>query len=255
MIRTVRYGRLRVILPSGAVVEKAGSEPGPDAMIIIRRWRLLRRLIVAGDVGFAEGFLNEEWTTPDLTALIRLAAQNRDALAPAIDGSLLMRVINRAGHLLNANTRKGSRRNIEAHYDLGNDFYKEWLDSSMLYSSAIFDETTATLEAAQRQKLERIRQKLALTGGERVLEIGCGWGALALHLATQSDADVTGITLSPPSSIGRRKSSARPASRGGWICVCRIIEISAASSTGSSRSRCLKPWGSLLAELLRDLKT
>ncbi|MDP9835707.1 cyclopropane-fatty-acyl-phospholipid synthase [Neorhizobium huautlense] len=197
LIRHLRYGHLKVVLPSGAVVEKTGPEPGPDATIVMRRWRALRRLVTAGDIGFAEGFIDGDWTTPDLTELIRLAARNGEALAPAIDGHVVMRLANRIGHLLNANTKRGSRRNIEAHYDLGNNFYKEWLDASMLYSSGIFDEDTSTLEASQRKKLDRIREKLDLEGGESVLEIGCGWGALAVDLAARAKANVTGITLSP----------------------------------------------------------
>lgn len=197
LIRHLRYGHLKVVLPSGAVVEKIGPEPGPDATIVMRRWRALRRLVTAGDIGFAEGFIDGDWTTPDLTELIRLAARNGEALAPAIDGHVVMRLANRISHLLNANTKRGSRRNIEAHYDLGNDFYKEWLDPSMLYSSGIFDADTTTLEASQRKKLDRIREKLNLEGGESVLEIGCGWGALAVDLAARAKANVTGITLSP----------------------------------------------------------
>ena len=197
LVANLRYGRLRVVLPSGEAVEVSGPEPGPDAVILMHRWRMLRRVLAAGDIGFAEGFLQGDWTTPDLTAVIRLAAQNSDALAPAIGGNGVMRFLNRLGHLLNANSKRGSRRNIEAHYDLGNDFYKEWLDASMLYSSAMFDETTPTLETAQRKRLARIREKLSLSGGERVLEIGCGWGALAADLAGNSQADVVGITLSP----------------------------------------------------------
>jgi len=197
LIRNLRHGHLKVVLPSGAVVEKTGPEPGPEATIVMRRWRALRRLVTAGDIGFAEGYIDGDWTTPDLTALIRLAARNGKALAPAIDGNVVMRLANRIGHLLNANTKRGSRRNIEAHYDLGNDFYKEWLDPSMLYSSGIFDADTPTLEASQAKKLDRIREKLDLEGGESVLEIGCGWGALAVDLANRSEASITGITLSP----------------------------------------------------------
>jgi len=197
LIGDIQFGRLRIVLPSGAVIEKRGSEHGPEAAIVMRNWRMLRRLVTAGDIGFAEGFLAGDWTTPDLTAVIRFAARNSEALSPAIDGNVLMRFIHRISHLLNANTKKGSRRNIEAHYDLGNDFYGQWLDRTMLYSSAIYDEATPDLEAAQQKRLDRIRQKLALEGGESVLEIGCGWGALAVELATRSDANVVGLTLSP----------------------------------------------------------
>jgi cyclopropane-fatty-acyl-phospholipid synthase len=112
-------------------------------------------------------------------------------------GSLAMRMVNRVRHMLRPNSRKGSRKNIEAHYDLGNDFYKQWLDSSMLYSSAIWADHTPDLESAQQHRLDRIREGLELKGGETVLEIGCGWGALAEHLAVEADAKVTGITLSP----------------------------------------------------------
>jgi cyclopropane-fatty-acyl-phospholipid synthase len=193
----LEFGRLRVVLPSGAVIDKAGLEDGPDATIVVKRWRMLRRLIASGDIGFAEGYMDGDWTTPDLTAVIRLAARNDAALAPAITGSVVMRLANRIFHMLHPNTRKGARKNIEAHYDLGNDFYKQWLDPSMLYSSAIWTEETRTLEQAQQHRLNRIREKMELSGGEDVLEIGCGWGALAEHIAVAADAKVTGITLSP----------------------------------------------------------
>lgn len=196
-IAGLEFGRLRVVLPSGAVVEKAGLEDGPDAVIVVRRWRMLRRLISSGDIGFAEAYMDGDWTTPDLTSVIRLAARNNDALAPAITGSTVMRLANRIFHVLHPNTRKGARKNIEAHYDLGNEFYSQWLDPSMLYSSAIWTDETRTLDEAQQHRLDRIRQKLELSGGETVLEIGCGWGALAEHLAVEADARVTGITLSP----------------------------------------------------------
>lgn len=193
----VSYGHIKIVLPSGQVINKQGAHSGPEAIILIRNWRMLRRVIAAGDIGFAEGFIEGDWTTPDLTAVIRFAARNGKALAPAIEGGLLMRVVNRMKHLFRANTRRGSRKNIEAHYDLGNDFYALWLDPSMLYSSAVFDETTRTLEEAQSRKLDRIAEKLGLAGGESVLEIGCGWGALATYLAKVNRSKVTGITLSP----------------------------------------------------------
>lgn len=197
LLNNIDRGRLRITLPGGGTIEKSGTSEGIDAILVLHNWRAIRRLFVNGDIGFAEGFIENDWSTPDLTALIRFAAQNRDAFTKSMRGSLPMRLINRLAHGLNANTRRGSRRNIEAHYDLGNEFYRQWLDPSMLYSSAIFDLMTPTLEAAQQKKLERIAEKLQLTGNKDVLEIGCGWGALAIHLATQHNANVTGITLSP----------------------------------------------------------
>jgi cyclopropane-fatty-acyl-phospholipid synthase len=196
LLRKVGHGSLTLILPSGARIERRGPEEGPEATIVILRWRMLSRTLTGGDIGFAEAYLRGEWTSPDLTAVIRFAARNNAALERAIQGNVLMRTVHRLGHIVNANTRHGSRRNIEAHYDLGNDFYRRWLDPSMLYSSAIFSDATQTLEAGQRQKLDAITAMLRLSPGESVLEIGCGWGALALHLA-ECGGRVTGITLSP----------------------------------------------------------
>lgn len=190
-------GRLRVVLPSGRGFVRVGALPGPEATIQIRRWRLLRRILTGGDIGFAEGWLDGDWTSPDPVAVIRVAARNTEQLRRAVRGSPVFRSIERLRHVLNGNSRRGSRRNIEAHYDLGNDFYRLWLDGTMLYSSALWDPATPSLEAAQARKLDRIGDLLALDGGESVLEIGCGWGALAAHLADVGAGRVTGITLSP----------------------------------------------------------
>ncbi|MDR6431932.1 cyclopropane-fatty-acyl-phospholipid synthase family protein [Brucella pseudogrignonensis] len=197
LLSQVQHGRLTLVLPSGKVIFGQGGLAGPEAKIIIRSWRCLRRLLTGGDIGFAQAYIAGEWTSPDLTSVIRFAVRNRDTLLSSLRGSVWMRTLNRIGHLFNANTRRGSRRNIEAHYDLGNDFYRRWLDPSMLYSSAIWSETTPSLESAQEYKLQCIADKLALEGGEKVLEIGCGWGALASFLAKHDGTHVTGITLSP----------------------------------------------------------
>ncbi|MEE9924629.1 MAG: cyclopropane-fatty-acyl-phospholipid synthase [Brucella anthropi] len=197
LLKQVQHGRLVLSLPGGEVIAVNGLLPGPEAKIAIVKWNSLRRLLTGGDIGFAQSYIEGEWTSPHLTSVIRFAARNRVTLTSTLRGSGWMRVLNRISHLLNANTRRGSRRNIEAHYDLGNDFYARWLDPSMLYSSAIWNETTHSLESAQKQKLQCIAEKLALEGGERILEIGCGWGALAGYLANCHNANVTGITLSP----------------------------------------------------------
>lgn len=269
LLAGLRYGRLRVTLPSGAVIDKTGTEPGPEAVIVMHRWRMLRRLVIGGDIGFAEGFIEGDWTTPDLTALIRFAARNTEVLASAIEGSPFGRILNRLGHLFHANTRRGSRRNIEAHYDLGNDFYKQWLGPSMLYSSAIWDATTPTLEAAQALKLERVREKLALAGGETVLEIGCGWGALAADLATEADAKVTGITLSP-SQLSWAKAAAYDSGKAERIDLRlqdyrdlegsfdRIVSIEMFEAVGEAYwpsyfdtlKRCLKPGGRAVLQII-----
>ncbi|MGO4352737.1 class I SAM-dependent methyltransferase [Rhizobium sp. RAF36] len=197
LIKDLRRGRLTIILPEGEHVTERGTEDGPDATIVIRRWGALRRLAVSGDLGAAEGYIHGDWTTPDLTALIRLVAANATLLSPALSGTWIARLVSRLRHILNSNTRRGSRRNVEAHYDLGNEFYKHWLDSAMLYSSAVFESATQTLESAQQNRLQLIRDKLDMSDGHCVLEVGCGWGALALDIATHSNSHVMGLTLSP----------------------------------------------------------
>lgn len=197
LVASLAVGTLRVILPSGATVLKTGALPGPEATIHLHRWRTLFRVVLGGDIGFGEAFVAGDWSSPDLVQLLRLAARNLDALETTIRGSTLARTFARLRHLARPNSKRGSKRNIVAHYDLGNDFYRRWLDGTMLYSSALWSDDATTLEAAQDAKLARIRDLLALTGGESVLEIGCGWGALAADLATRAGARVTGLTLSP----------------------------------------------------------
>jgi len=197
LLDRLRFGSLSVTLPTGRTFVRVGRDPGPEAGVVLHRWRALRRLFAGGDIGFAQAWIDGDWSSPDLTALIRLAARNLQALGGAQKGSAVSRLASRLRHLLNANTRRGSARNIVAHYDLGNDFFRLWLDDAMLYSSALWDGSTPTLEAAQSRKIERIRDLLQIEGGERILEIGCGWGALAVRLAQAGAAHVAGLTISP----------------------------------------------------------
>jgi cyclopropane-fatty-acyl-phospholipid synthase len=208
LLDRVRFGSLSVSLPSGRTFVHVGREPGPEANVVIHRWRALRRLFTGGDIGFAQAWIDGDWSSLDLTALIRLAARNLHALGGAPEGSSFSRLAFRLRHLLNANTRRGSARNIVAHYDLGNDFFRLWLDDAMLYSSALWDGSTPTLEAAQSRKIERVLDLLKIKGGERILEIGCGWGALALRLAQAGAAHVAGLTLSPAQLVFARTLAA-----------------------------------------------
>ncbi len=162
---------------------------------MLRRWRAPWRILIEGEDGLSSGYIDGDWTTPDLAALFDLGMQNETSLEPQTKSWLLSLVRNRLFHAFHANTRRGSRRNIAAHYDLGNGFFKEWLDTGMNYSSALYrgDES---LEQAQLQKLDRIATLLELHGGERILEIGCGWGALAERLVGRYGASLLGITLS-----------------------------------------------------------
>ena len=197
VVRSLKAGNLTIETPSGARVEGKGESEGPRATLILHRWRTMRRLMFGGDVGFAEAYMDGDWSTPDLATLIELAALNEKALSEVTAGRWFKRFLHRVKHLLRANTKSGSRRNIEAHYDLGNDFYKLWLDPSMTYSSALYATPKQSLEDAQDNKLARIMDLLTLNGGERVLEIGCGWGRLAERISTERNAHVTGLTLSP----------------------------------------------------------
>ncbi len=195
VLRHLECGRLTILLPSGDRIEHEGAIAGPHGTISLRDKAALRRLLTRGDVGFAEGYVAGDWTSPDLTQLIALAAENVARLDRTLEGFWPVRLWRKLGHLLKRNSAAGSRRNIAFHYDLGNDFYRLWLDESMTYSSAMALPPGETLEQAQRAKLDRITQRLTLTGTEDVLEIGCGWGALALRLAGDSRS-VTGLTLS-----------------------------------------------------------
>ncbi|MBN9069758.1 MAG: class I SAM-dependent methyltransferase, partial [Rhizobiales bacterium] len=155
----------------------------------------IRRFVSEGDLVFAEAYIDGDWSSPDLALLLELAARNIAILDSRISGFFPVRMLNRVRHFLRANSKSGSRRNISFHYDLGNEFYQHWLDPSMTYSSALYTHPDQTLEDAQGAKLSRIVELMDLRGGEKVLEIGCGWGALAMRLA-RSNARVIGITLS-----------------------------------------------------------
>ncbi len=189
-------GQLTVRLPSGEELVVSSSQDGPVARLAIRRWRALRRLLTSGDIGLAEAYMSEDCDTQDLEALFAWSMENQRVLEAAWSGSALSRLIDRWRHRSNANTRRGSRRNIAAHYDLGNAFYAAWLDSDMHYSSGLYAPGVRTLEEAQAAKLDRIIDLLDLKGGERVLEIGCGWGGLAARLASEHGCHVTALTLS-----------------------------------------------------------
>ncbi|GAB0113999.1 class I SAM-dependent methyltransferase [Acidisoma sp. C75] len=196
LLRRLALGRLVIRLPEGGELVGEGAAPGPEATLLLHRWRPLVALLRRGDIGFAESYMAGDWTTPDLPRLIELAARNQSALGDLLDGSLPARLLNRMRHGRCANSKPGARRNIIAHYDLGNDFYARWLDEGMTYSSALYTAPGQSLEAAQAAKQDRVLDLLDLTGPEEVLEIGCGWGGLAERILGRA-ARVTGLTLSP----------------------------------------------------------
>lgn len=192
----LRYGQLICMLPSGQRIQRRGTLPGPVGVLEVHDARLGLALVLHGADGLDESYLDGAWSSPDLTALLSLLAQNFASQTPSGLLALPSRLLARLRHAANANTRSGARRNIMAHYDLGNDFYAAWLDETMLYSSALYAVPEDTLETAQARRLALIADWLDTPQGASVLEIGCGWGALARHLGA-AGARVTGLTLSP----------------------------------------------------------
>jgi cyclopropane-fatty-acyl-phospholipid synthase len=190
------YGRLTVLLPNGQTQRLEGQEAGPSAVLDIRDYRFARRVLASGDIGFAEGYMAGEWETPHLAPLLEVLAQNYDNIRRLFDGNPVMLAVNWLAHRMNRNSRSGSKKNIHAHYDLGNDFYSRWLDPSMTYSSARFATPDMPLEAAQREKYASLARLMDLEPGHSVLEIGCGWGGFAEFAAKEVGAKVTGITIS-----------------------------------------------------------
>ncbi len=189
-------GSLLVRLPDGGRRVLGGATPGPEAVLTVHHPAFFRRLLVGGDIGAGESYMRGEWSTPDLVETARLFLANEHALGLAGPLGLLRRAADRVRHLLRANTRSGSRRNIRAHYDLGNDFYRLFLDRTMTYSSAVFEHPEQPLDGAQLAKYRALAVKAGLNAGDHVLDIGCGWGGFAEYAAGELGCRVTGITLS-----------------------------------------------------------
>ncbi len=192
----IKVGRLTIEFPSGRQRVFGRGDPSPQAFVKVKSLRVVARLLVAGDLGLAEAYMNDEWETPDLSALLMIGAVNAGTLEGALSGFRVTNFLNRLRHFGRSNTRRGSRRNIAAHYDLGNDFYRLWLDRSMTYSSGLITATDRSLAEIQRQKYLRLARKLELKPGDRVLEIGCGWGGFAEIAAAEFGCRVVGLTLS-----------------------------------------------------------
>ena len=189
------YGSIEAILPDGTRRMLGGRAPGPDAAIDLRSWRALLRLVTGGSSGWYIAWTKGEWASPDPVQLFAVFGRNRATLAAGARASGIALLAKRFAHWLRRNHRAGSRRNIEYHYDLGNDFYAEWLDPSMTYSSAIFADPGQSLEAAQAAKLEAMLARTATRAGDTILEIGCGWGPFA-EFAARAGRKVHGVTLS-----------------------------------------------------------
>lgn len=196
-VGAIKVGTLHVTGPNGYSKTFAGEGVGPSAVLNIRRDKAARALLLGGTNGFADAYMAGDWDTPNLPDLLKLAAANESAFALERRETWPLKMARRVFHLLNANTRRGSKKNIAYHYDLGNAFYEKWLDPSMTYSSALYEEEpSAPLTEAQEAKYHAIARELDLKPGMRVLEVGCGWGGFCEVAARDYGAHVTAITLS-----------------------------------------------------------
>jgi cyclopropane-fatty-acyl-phospholipid synthase len=193
LLSGVRQGALRLTTPDGQVLH-FGDGSAPVSLVLVN-WEVANAVLRSGDIGLAEGFIAGDWHSDDLPALLELLVRNREQIEALVYGTWWGSLLYRLKHLLNRNSRSGSRKNIHAHYDLGNDFYRLWLDPSMSYSSALFEGGT-DLEQAQANKYRRVLDQLVIGAGAHVLEIGCGWGGFAEVAARSAGARVTGLTLS-----------------------------------------------------------
>jgi cyclopropane-fatty-acyl-phospholipid synthase len=193
--RGLVHGSIEASLPDGRTRLLGGRGEGPVAIVDIASWSSLIRLATGGSAGWYEAWAAREWSSPDPVPLFDLFVRNRHTLGNAGRASALTRALRRIAHLARRNSRSGARRNIEYHYDLGNDFYAPWLDATMTYSSALFTGSEVTLEEAQSTKLAAVLSRTGATAGSKVLEIGSGWGSFA-EAAVRAGAVVHGITLS-----------------------------------------------------------
>ncbi len=202
VLRGVRCGELTLEMPDGRLHRFEGADPGPTAHIRVHDASIARRVLTGGSIALAEGYMDGRWDTPDLDAVLDFGLANLSAGWVA-DVPLVMRPAHRLWHAMRDNDpRGGAKRNVAYHYDLGNDFYELWLDDTMTYSSACFEDEedpedpSERLGCAQRHKWDRILELLQPSADDHILEIGCGWGGFAMHLAREARCRVTGITLS-----------------------------------------------------------
>jgi cyclopropane-fatty-acyl-phospholipid synthase len=203
ILRRFEKGTLQVIYPEGRTETFGGKQAGPTARVIIHQEEFFKRCAMFGAVGLGEAYTDGLWDSQDLRSVLEWFIINMHA-DPKLKGSSQrfrsvgwLKILNRLGHLFRRNTKQGSSRNITEHYDLGNDFYKLWLDPSMTYSSARYTSADQSLEDAQRSKYQALCEKLRLQATDHVLEIGCGWGGFSIHAASTFGCKVTGVTISP----------------------------------------------------------
>ena len=267
LLKRMRHGQLTLQLPGDAGMCQFGqvADGRANGAVTMDNWKVCAAAIKSGDIGFAETYIAGDWHSPNLTALLRLLIANRREVEDVVYGNWAGRLLYRLRHLLNRNTRHNSRRNIHKHYDLGNDFYRLWLDETMNYSSASFGgDFGQPMPAAQDAKVRRALRMAGVKPGDRVLEIGCGWGALAEKTLTEFGASITGVTLSteqlayaenrlaglnvPPGRVDLRLQDYRDISDGPYDAICSIEMVEAVGreywpTYFATVARLLKPGG------------
>ena len=195
MMSNIRKGSVTIVTPEEKFLKYTGIEEGEHVSIRINEWKFCEDIFMKGDIGLGESYISGYWDCGNINNLIKFGIENYNELERVIKGSLLKILFFRIKHFLNRNSRKGSLKNVHAHYDIGNEFYQLWLDSSMTYSSAIFNSTDEELLSAQENKYERILKKLKLKNGDHILEVGCGWGGF-MEYAAGKGVKITGVTIS-----------------------------------------------------------
>ncbi|WP_238368881.1 SAM-dependent methyltransferase [Heliomarina baculiformis] len=196
MLNALQRGRMDIILPDGRHFRAEGKQPGPVAELHIHNNDVFARLIREGDLGFSESYLEEWWSTPDLQAFMDLVSSGNEALYDGFPGMGLVRFYEQLRFWLQRNHKAQARRNISYHYDLGNEFYKLWLDDTMTYSSGLFLNGQERTESAQTAKYASLVDQMGARPGDHILEIGCGWGGFAEYAARERGLRVTGLTIS-----------------------------------------------------------
>ena len=189
-------GVLNIVLPSGKGLSIKGDNPGPVVTLTIHEPELFSRIVRQGVLGFSEGYMDGDWSTDDLQGLLDILYSQIGNFYHSFPGAGLVRAYERLRFWLQSNSRRQAKKNISYHYDLGNDFYSLWLDDTMTYSSAIFENGQESLEAAQTRKYQSMVDQMGAKPGDHVLEIGCGWGGFAEYAAGERGLKVTGLTIS-----------------------------------------------------------
>ena len=196
MSQQMNNGRVDFILPDGRQFRAEGRNPGPVAELHLHNDDLFARLIREGDLGFCDAYLDGWWSTPDLQSFMDLVHSDNEDIYDGFPGMALLRNYEKLRFWMQRNNREQARRNISYHYDLGNNFYKLWLDDTMTYSSALFETGQESLEAAQTAKYRQMVDEIGAQPGDHILEIGCGWGGFAEYAARERGLKVTGLTIS-----------------------------------------------------------